>query len=107
MQTLTHVLRLCSVILQFLGIFDMTRLYVIRWAFIFPSLAKSQEKKVLSGCFKFDNLNLGLAEVIEILKAAAQKFGGLEIAAFWNNKNSLYYFTIFLIDCTWVELLLL
>ena len=106
MQTLTHVLKLCSVILQFLGIFDMARLYVIHWAFIFPRHTKFQEKKILSGCFKFHDLNLGLAEAIEILKATAQKFGKSEIAAFWNIENSLYYFTMFLIDCTWVELLL-
>ena len=75
MQILTLVLKLCSAILQFLGIFDMARLYVIRWAFIFPRLTKFQEEQFLSGCFKFDDLNLGLAEAIEILKATAQKFG--------------------------------
>ena len=71
MQTLTHTLKLCSVILRFLGIFDMAKLYVIRWAFIFPRLTKFQENKILSGCFKFKNLNLGLAEAIEILKTTA------------------------------------
>ena len=75
MQILTLVLKLCSAILQFLGIFDMARLYVIRWAFIFPRLTKFQEKKILSGCFKLDDLNLGLAEAIEILKTTARKFG--------------------------------
>ena len=35
-----------------------------------------------SVCFKFDDLNLGLKEVIETLKATAQKFGKSEIAAF-------------------------
>ena len=53
MQSLTHVLKLSSVILQFIGIFDMVRLYVSRWAFIFWRLTKLQEKKILSGCFKF------------------------------------------------------
>ena len=99
-QTLTHVLKLCGVILQFLGIFDMARLYVIRWAFIFPCLTKFQYEQFLSGCFKFDDLNLGLAEAIEILKATAQKLGKSGIAAFWNIENSLFYFTMFLIDCT-------
>ena len=45
MQILTHVLKVCSVILQFLGIFDMARLYVIRLAFIFPRLTKIQKKE--------------------------------------------------------------
>ena len=37
----------------YLGIFDMDRIYVIRWAFIFPRLTKFQKKKkkFLSGCF--------------------------------------------------------
>ena len=34
----------------YLGIYDMARLYVIRRPFIFPRLAKFQEK-ILSGCF--------------------------------------------------------
>ena len=51
------------------------RLHVIRWAIIFPHLTKYQENKILSVCFKFDNLNLGLGEAIEILKVTAQKFG--------------------------------
>ena len=75
MQILTLLLKFCSAILQFLGIFDIARLYVIRWAFIFPRLTKFQEKKILSGCFKLVDLNLGLAEAIEILKTTAQKFG--------------------------------
>ena len=83
----------------------MARLYVIRWAFIFLRLTKFQEKKIPSRCFKFDDLNIELAEAIEILKATAQRFGKSEIAAFWNNENSLYYFKMFLIYCTWVELL--
>ena len=58
MQNLTLVLKLCSVILQFLGIFVIARLYVICLAFIFPSFTKLQEMKILSGCFKFDDLNL-------------------------------------------------
>ena len=67
---LIYVLKLCSVILQFLGIFDMVRLmFNYLGAFIFPSLTKFQEKKILSECFKFGNLNLGLAEAIEIPKA--------------------------------------
>ena len=83
----------------------MTRLYIIRWAFIFPCITKFQEKKILSGCFKFDDLNLAQAEAMEILKATAQSFGKSEIAAFSNNENSLYYFKMSLIDWTWVELL--
>ena len=47
----------------------------IYWGFISARLAKFQGKKILSGCFNFDDLNLGLAEAIEILKATAQKFG--------------------------------
>ena len=81
MQTLTHVLKLCSVILQFLGIFYMARLHVTRLAFIFPRLTKFQEQKILSGCFKFDNLNLRLVEGIEIIKATAQIFDETGIAA--------------------------
>ena len=65
-----------------------------------PRLTKFQEKKILSWCFKFDDLNLELAEAIEILKATAQRFGKSEIVAFQNNENSLHYFTIFLIDCS-------
>ena len=69
-------------ILQFLSIFHMARLYVIRRASIFPRLTKFQEKKILPGCFKFEDLNLGLAGAIEILKATAKKFGKSGIAAF-------------------------
>ena len=47
MQTLTHALKLCSVILQFIGIVDIARLYVIRLAFIFRRLTKIQNKKIL------------------------------------------------------------
>ena len=83
MQIFTYVLKLCSVILQFLGIFDLARLICdsLR-TFILLSLTKFQEKKILSGCFKFDDLNLELTEVIEILKATAQRFGKSETAAF-------------------------
>ena len=83
MQIFTYVLKLCSVILQFLGIFDLARLICnsLR-TFILPSLTKFQEKKILSGCFKFDDLNFKLAEVIEILKAIAEHFGKSETAAF-------------------------
>ena len=107
MQIFTYVLKLCSVILQFLGIFDLARLICdsLR-TFILLSLTEFQEKKILSGCFKFGDLNLKLTEVIEILKATAQRFGKSETAAFWSNENSLHYFTIFHIACTWVELLL-
>ena len=82
MQILTHVLKLYSVILQFLGIFDMARVISnsLR-AFILPGLTKFQEKKIISR-FKFDDLNLELAEAIEILKATAQRFGKSEIAPF-------------------------
>ena len=31
----------------YLGIYDMARIYVIRWVFIFPRLTKFQEKKIL------------------------------------------------------------
>ena len=51
-------------------------------AFISPRLIKFQENKILSWCFKLDDLNLEPAEAIEILKAAAQCFGKSEIAAF-------------------------
>ena len=80
---MTHVLKLCSVILQFLDIFDMARLICnsLR-AFISPRLIKFQENKILSWCFKFDDLNLQLTDAIEILKATAQCFGKSEIAAF-------------------------
>ena len=56
-------------------------MYLLR-AFISPRLIKFQENKVLSWCFKFGDLNLELAEAIEILKATAQCFGKSEIAAF-------------------------
>ena len=70
-------------ILQFLGIFDMGRLMCnTLGAFIFSCLAKFQEKNILSDCFNFDDLNLGLAEAIEIPKATAQCLGKSEIAAF-------------------------
>ena len=67
-------------ILQFLGIFDMARLICnsLR-AFISSRLIKFQENKILSWCFKFDDLNLELAEAIEILKATAKCFGKSEI----------------------------
>ena len=88
----------------YLVIYDMARIYVIRWAFTFPCLTKFQKTKSYQGAFKCDDLNLGLAEAIEILKATGQKFGKQD--CFWNIENSLYYFTMFLMDCTWVELLL-
>ena len=92
-------------ILQFLGIFDMARLICNSMrAFILPPLSKFQEKNILSWCFKVDDLNLELTEAIGILQATAQSFGKSEIAAFWNNENSLHYFTILLIDFTWVGL---
>ena len=80
---MSHVLKLCSVILQFLGIFDMIRLICNSMrAFISPHLIKFQEKKILSWCFKFGDLNLELAETIEILKVTAQCIRKSEIAAF-------------------------
>ena len=83
MQILTHVLKLCRAILKFLSVFDMTRLICnLLKAFILSRLTKFQEKKILSWCFKFDDLNLELVEAIEILKATAQRFGKSEIAAF-------------------------
>ena len=107
MQIFAYVLKPYSVILQFLGIFNLAKLICISLrTFILPSFTKFQEKKILSGCFKFDDLNLELAEVIEILKATAQHFGKSETATFWNNENSLHHFSTFLIVCTWVELLL-
>ena len=51
-------------------------------AFISSRLIKLQENKIPSWCFKFDDLNLGLAKAFEILKATAQCFGKSEIAAF-------------------------
>ena len=70
-------------ILKFLGIFDMARLICnLLRAFILPRLSKLQEKQILSRCFKFDNLNLELAEAIEIPKATAQRFGKSEITTF-------------------------
>ena len=111
MKISAHVLKLCSVILQFFGVlfffFDMARLICnsLR-TFILSSLTKFQEKKILSGCFRFNNLNLELAEAIKILKATTQCFGISKIAYFWNNENSLHYFTILLINCTWIGLLL-
>ena len=82
MQILTHLLKLCSMILQFLVIFDMARVICnsLR-VLILPGLTKFQKNKVISS-FKFDNLNLKLAEAIEILKATAQRFSKSEIAAF-------------------------
>ena len=56
--------------------------------------------------FKFDDLNLGLAESIEILKGTTQSFGKSEIAAFSNIENRLHYFTMVLIDYTSIGLLL-
>ena len=107
MQIFTYVLKLCSVILQFLGIFDLARLICNSMRIlILLNFTKIQEKKILQGCLKFDDLNLELVKVIEILKATDQRFSKSENAAFWNNDNSLHYFTIFLIACTWVELLL-
>ena len=53
----------------------MARLYGIRWVFTFPRLTKFKEKKSYQGVFRFDDLNVGLAEAIEILKATPQKFG--------------------------------
>ena len=83
MQILTHVLKLCSVILQFLGIFDMARLICnLLRAFILPRLTKFQEKKSYHGVLSFSDLNLQLAEEIEILKVTAQPFGKSDIAAF-------------------------
>ena len=71
MQILTHALKFCSVILQFLSIFDMARLICNSpRAFILPHLTKFQEKKILSWCFKFDDLNLELVEAIEILNVS-------------------------------------
>ena len=108
MKILTYVLKLCSVTLQFLCIFDMARLICnLLRAFLLPRLTKFQEKKILSWSFKFDDVNLELAEVIEILKATAQRLGKSEIAGFRNNEDSLHHFKIFLIDCAWVGLSLL
>ena len=42
----------------------------------------SRKKESYQGLFKFDNLNLGPAEAIEILKATAQKFGKSELLYF-------------------------
>ena len=87
MKISAHVLKLCSVILQFFGVlfffFDMARLICnsLR-TFILSSLTKFQEKKILSGCFRFNNLNLELAEAIKILKATTQCFGISKIAYF-------------------------
>ena len=50
--------------------------------FILLHLTKFQEKEILSWCFNFDDLNLELAEAIEILRATTQHFGKSEIAAF-------------------------
>ena len=69
-------------------------------AIVFPRLTKFKEKDILSECFKFSDLNLGLAEAMEIPKATAQRLGKLDIAAF------LHYFTMLIIDCTWFGLLL-
>ena len=70
-------------IFQFLGIFDMARFICnLLRAFILPRLTKFQEKKILSWCFKFDDLSLELVEAIEILKATAQRFSKSEIAVF-------------------------
>ena len=71
-----------SVILQFLGIFDLARVICnsLR-AFILPGLTKFQENKIIPS-FKFDDLNLELAEAINILKATTQRSGESEIAAF-------------------------
>ena len=77
-------LKHCSVILQFLGVFDMARLICnsLR-AFILPRLIKFQEKEnPIMVFFKFDDLNLELAETIKILKATAQCFGKSETAVF-------------------------
>ena len=62
MQTLTHVLSLCSVILEFLGIFDNMldyRLDVTRWAITFPRFPKYQQKKILFWQL-FDNFDKSL-----------------------------------------------
>ena len=82
MQILTHVLKLYSVILQFRGVFDLARvIFNSLKAFILPGLTKFPENKIIPR-FKFDDLNLELAEAIKILKATAQRFGISEIAAF-------------------------
>ena len=58
--------------LQLFGIFDMARLIYSCWEHSFCHvLPNSKKKKILLGCFKFDDLNLGLAKAIEILKATA------------------------------------
>ena len=45
MRNLMHLLKICSMVLSFLGIFDMARLYVVFWALMFPRFTKFQEKK--------------------------------------------------------------
>ena len=83
MQIFTYVLKLCSVILQFLGIFDLARLICNSMRIlILLNFTKIQEKKILQGCLKFDDLNLELVKVIEILKATDQRFSKSENAAF-------------------------
>ena len=39
-------------------------------------------KKNRSGCLKFDDLNLGLSETVEILQVTAQSFDKPEITVF-------------------------
>ena len=82
MQILTHVLKLYSVILQFLSIFDLARVICnsLR-AFILLGLTKFQENKIIPPV-KCDDLNIELTEVIKIFKATAQRFGKSEISAF-------------------------
>ena len=55
-------------------------------------------KKTRSGCLKFDDLNLGLSETVEILQVTAQSFDKPEITVFWNSENSLHYYTMFPIN---------
>ena len=106
MRILTHELKLYNVILEFISIFDMAiEICNSLIAFILPGLTKFQDKKTISR-FKFDNLNLELVEATKIPKATAQRFCKSEIAAFWNNENSLHTFAIFLSDCPWFGLLL-
>ena len=83
--TLLSLLDPCK-LLYYLGIYDMARLYVICWAFIFHVSPNFKRRKSYQDVFKFDDLNLGLAEVIEILKATAQKFGKLGLLFFETSK---------------------
>ena len=60
-------------------------------AIIFPRLTKFKEKDILSECFKFSDLNLGLTEAMEIPKATAQRLRKLDIAAFLHYYNVDYW----------------